>query len=101
MSSCPVWKSSSEAWQITNRTCAKWGFDEEDDGCRDLKLELAQKIMELRQQGVTRFAVVADCGIGLYAGEIINIMRETDSSLMLFVVTLFIRCNKVWRTNEA
>lgn len=78
------------------RTCAiigqhplrfPWGFDEEDDGCRDLKLELAQKIMELRQQGVTRFAVVADCGIGLYAGEIINIMRETDRSLMLFVVT--------------
>ena len=40
-----------------------WGFDEEDTGCQDLKLALAQKIMELRQQGVTRFAVVADCGV--------------------------------------
>lgn len=64
-----------------------WGFDEEADGCRELKLELAQKIMELRQQGVTRFAVVADCGIGLYAGEIVNVLREEDSELMLFVVT--------------
>ena len=64
-----------------------WGFDEEDDGCKALKLDLMQKIMELRVQGVSRFAIVADFGIGLYAGEIINILRETDSDLMLFVVT--------------
>ena len=64
-----------------------WGFDEEDDGCRALKLELAQKIRELRQQGVTRFAVVADCGVGLYAGECINALRLHDTELMLFVVT--------------
>lgn len=36
-----------------------WGFDEEDSGCQELKLALAQRIMELRQRGVTRFAVVA------------------------------------------
>ena len=79
-----------------NLTCAilgqhpmrfPWGFDEEDEGCRALKLALAQKIMELRQQGVTRFAVVADCGIGLYAGECINALRQHDPDLMLFVVT--------------
>ena len=64
-----------------------WGFDEEDEGCNALKLALAQKIMELRQQGVTRFAVVADCGIGLYAGEIVNVLRQSDNELMLFVVT--------------
>ncbi len=64
-----------------------WGFDEEDEDCQELKLALAQKIMELRQQGVTRFAVVADCGIGLYAGECVNALRQTDSELMLFVVT--------------
>ena len=64
-----------------------WGFDEEDEGCNALKLALAQRIMELRQQGVTRFAVVADCGIGLYAGEIVNALREYDADLMLFVVT--------------
>ena len=79
-----------------NRCCAiigqppmrfPWGFDEEDEGCNTLKLALAQKIMELRQQGVTRFAVVADCGVGLYAGECVNALREYDPDLMLFVVT--------------
>ena len=78
------------------RTCAvlgqhpmrfPWGFDEEDEGCNTLKLALAQRIMELRQQGVTRFAVVADCGIGLYAGECVNALRAHDPDLMLFVVT--------------
>ena len=64
-----------------------WGFDEEDTGCQKLKLALAQKNMGLRQHGVTRFAVVADCGIGLYAGECVNALRQTDSELMLFVVT--------------
>ena len=64
-----------------------WGFDEEDSGCQELKLSLAQRIMELRQQGLTRFAVVADCGVGLYAGECINALRQHDYDLMLFVVT--------------
>ncbi len=64
-----------------------WGFDEEDEDCQVLKIELAQKIMELWQQGVTRFAVVADCGVGLYAGECVNALRQTGADLMLFVVT--------------
>ena len=64
-----------------------WGFDEEDSSCQNLKMELAQIIMELRQRGVTRFAVVADCGVGLYAGECVNALRQTDSELMLFVMT--------------
>ncbi len=67
--------------------CFPWGFDEEDEGCNTLKLALAQKIMELRQQGVTHFAVVADYGIGLYAGECVNALRQTDPDLMRFVVT--------------
>lgn len=87
---------SAGAGGVLNHTCAvlgqhpmrfPWGFDEKDCGCQDLKLALAQKIMELRQQGVTRFAVVADCGIGLYAGECVNALRQHDPSLMLFVVT--------------
>lgn len=32
-----------------------WGFDEEADACREMKMELAQQIMVLRQQGVTQF----------------------------------------------
>ena len=53
-----------------------WGFDEEDDGCRRMKLEIAQRIMELRQRGVTEFQVACDPGVGLYAAEIINILRD-------------------------
>ena len=63
-----------------------WGFDEEAEGCRALKMELLQQIMALRRQGVTQFAVVADCGIGLYAGEMVNILREKDAELQLFCV---------------
>ena len=63
-----------------------WGFDEEDDGCRRMKLEMAQRIMELRQRGVTEFRVACDPGVGLYAAEIINILREKDKSLRLVCV---------------
>ena len=37
-----------------------WGFDEEAAECHDMKLELAQQIMVLRQQGVTHFFVACD-----------------------------------------
>ena len=48
-----------------------WGFDEEAAECHDMKMELAQQIMVLRQQGVTHFSVACDYGVGLYAAEII------------------------------
>ena len=63
-----------------------WGFDEEDDGCRRMKLEMAQRIMELRQCGVTEFRVACDPGVGLYAAEIINTLRENDQALRLICV---------------
>ena len=43
-----------------------WGFDEEAVECHDMKMELAQQIMVLRQQGVTHFSVACDYGVGLY-----------------------------------
>lgn len=62
-----------------------WGFDEEDSGCRKMKIELAQQVMALRQRGVTQFLTACDCGVGLYAAEIVNGLRETtDPDLMLF-----------------
>ncbi len=64
-----------------------WGFDEEAAECYDMKLELAQQIMVLRQQGVTHFSVACDYGIGLYAAEIINALRNDDPELMLFCIT--------------
>lgn len=64
-----------------------WGFDEEDSGCRKMKIELAQQIMVLRQGGVSQFLVACDCGVGLYAGEIINGLRSAGSDLMLICYT--------------
>ena len=42
-----------------------WGFDEEDDRCQKLKMELAQQIMSLRQLCVRQFLTSFDCGVGL------------------------------------
>lgn len=64
-----------------------WGFDEEDTQCRRMKLELAQCIMELRQCGVTEFQVACDPGVGLYAGEIVNITKQNDEAMRLVCVT--------------
>ncbi len=60
-----------------------WGFDEEDKFCSKMKVELAQQIMVLRQSGVSQFLTACDCGVGLYASEIINSLRTTDRDLML------------------
>ena len=65
-----------------------WGFDEEDDRCRKLKIELAQQIMMLRQNGVSQFLTACDCGVGLYAAELVNGLRATtDHDLMLICYT--------------
>ena len=65
-----------------------WGFDEEDDRCRKLKIELAQQIMMLRQSGVSQFLTACDCGVGLYAAELVNGLRATtDHDLMLICCT--------------
>lgn len=60
-----------------------WGFDEEDASCIKMKMELAQQIMALRQSGVSQFLTACDCGVGLYAAEIINGLRTSDHDLML------------------
>ena len=53
-----------------------------------MKMELAQQIMVLRQRGVSQFLVACDCGVGLYAAEIVNGLRATtDHDLMLICYT--------------
>lgn len=64
-----------------------WGFDEEDKFCSKMKMELAQQIMVLRQGGMSQFLTACDCGVGLYAAEIINGLRMTDHDLMLLCYT--------------
>lgn len=63
-----------------------WGFDEEDDGCCRMKLEMAQRILELCQYGATEFQVACDPGVGLYAAEIVNALRENGSAIRLVCV---------------
>ena len=61
--------------------CFPWGFDEEDEGCAALKLILINQISKLRGEGCTRFAVSMDCGVGLYAAEILQGLKESDDAL--------------------
>ena len=61
--------------------CFPWGFDEEDEGCVALKLILMNQISKLRGEGCTRFAVSMDCGVGLYAAEILHGLKESDGAL--------------------
>ena len=63
-----------------------WGFDEEDSRCCRMKLEMAQRILELSQYGVTEFQVACDPGVGLYAAEIVNALRENGSAIRLVCV---------------
>ena len=58
-----------------------WGFDEEDEGCAALKLILINQISKLRGEGCTRFAVSMDCGVGLYAAEVLHGLKEPDDAL--------------------
>ena len=61
--------------------CFPWGFDEGDEGCAALKLILINQITRLRSEGCTRFAVSMDCGVGLYAAEILHGLKGSDEEL--------------------
>ena len=61
--------------------CFPWGFDEEDESCAALKLILINQISKLRGEGCTRFAISMDCGVGLYAAEILHGLKESDEEL--------------------
>ena len=61
--------------------CFPWGFDEEDEGCAALKLILMNRITKLRSEGCARFHISMDCGVGLYAAEILHGLKESDDDL--------------------
>ena len=61
--------------------CFPWGFDEEDESCAALKLILMNRITRLRSEGCMRFAVSMDCGVGLYAAEILHGLKESAGAL--------------------
>ena len=61
--------------------CFPWGFDEEDEGCAALKLILINQISKLRGEGCMRFAISMDCGVELYAAEILHGLKEQEDAL--------------------
>ena len=61
--------------------CFPWGFDEEDEGCAALKLILMNQISKLRGEGYMRFTVSMDCGVGLYAAEILHGLKGSEEEL--------------------
>jgi len=61
--------------------CFSWGFDEEDDVCAALKLLLLNRITKLSSEGYAHFAISIDCGIGLYAAEIIAELQSGNPAL--------------------
>ena len=63
--------------------CFPWGYDEEDERYGALKLILLNMINYWRADGITSFSVPMDAGIGLYAAELLNSLREKDSELAL------------------
>lgn len=71
-----------------------WGFDEEDESCGKMKMELAQQIMVLRQNGVSQFLVACDCGVGLYAAEIVNGLRATTDHDLMLIATRLMRSRR-------
>lgn len=63
--------------------CFPWGFDEEDEVFGTFKMIILSRISFLQTQGITQFVVPIDSGIGLYAAETINSLRETNTDLEL------------------
>ena len=69
--------------------CFPCGFDEEDASYAALKLILINHISKLRGEGCTRFAVSMDCGVGLYAAEILQGLKESDGNLEIVSYVLY------------
>ena len=61
----------------------RFGWDEEAPLCMELKQVLLQRIQLLRREGCSSFYVVPDSGAGLWAGEMLNLLRHEDPSLLL------------------
>lgn len=61
----------------------KFGWDEEDPLCIELKQVILQQVQKLRLENVHSFYIVPDSGAGLWTGELINVLRNNDPSLLL------------------
>ena len=64
--------------------CFPWGFDEEDEHCATLKLLILNRLSYMQAEGVTRFYIPINAGIGLYASELVVSLIETNKRLQLY-----------------
>ena len=64
--------------------CFPWGFDEEDERCVKLKQLILSGLSHLQAQGVTRFFIPIDAGIGLYAAELAATLTLADEGPQLY-----------------
>ena len=66
-----------------------WGFDEETEECHNLKSEMLRALTAMQRDGVTKYAIACDCGVGMYAAEMVNAMREKNPTIELYCVLPF------------
>ena len=60
-----------------------WGFDEKYPKCLQLKRVLRKQILCCLDQGVAGFHTICDCGVGLYAAEIVAGIAKNNTSVRL------------------
>ena len=63
--------------------CFIWGYDEEDERCCALKLLLLSRLSLMQTNGITRFYLPLDSGIGMYCAEILLSMMEDNKHIEL------------------
>lgn len=62
----------------------RWGWDEEDTGCKALKLVLLRQIWLLYRNGCRDFYAACDPGVGLWCAEIVNGLRGAIPDMRLY-----------------
>lgn len=74
----------------------RFGWDEEDDNCIKLKNILLKQIGLLYERNVTHFMTACDPGIGLWCGELVNILRREKTDLQLYCIIPYEEQAKKW-----
>lgn len=64
----------------------KFGFDEEDDLCIQLKFVLVKQIEELYNSGVNQFLIGCRLGVDMWVGEIVVELMKLHQSMQLFCI---------------
>ena len=77
----------------------EFGWDEEDERCAVLKQVMLQRIQLLRSENCKSFYVVPDSGAGLWFGEMVNMLRNEDSNILLQCILPHEELSTKWHPN--